>query len=430
MMRHAPLSVLYWFRRRPYKPGGDMVALRATVDALRAFDVRATISDDPHIALDSYDIAHLYNLCDPYSATDYALRALRAHKPLVVTPLYWSHAQYLETYQHATPAQYPEFFLDAPTEDAQARLRATRKREAELLRDAQQLVLSIAAKILILSRGEGELLLKEFGAPREKMQLTFYGVDAKYANGDAARFEQEFGVRGFVFSAARFQHRKNQIGLIRAWREENIPLVLAGPISEPAYWELCKREASANVHFVGALTPAQIADAGAAARVHVMASWWEEVGLAALEAGLAGCNLVMTQNGPAREYFGDDVVLCDPARPDSIRAAIQIALEHPRTTQLAEKIRAQFTWERSAQATREAYDEILAQRHEPNIHWDALQQLAIRMAENYDELERENSKLQQGKRDLETWALEMQARLQQPPSLRAALRGAVKKSNG
>ncbi len=436
-MTRRPLSVLFWFRRRPHERGGDWVALEATLDALREFNVHGIISDDPACDLAPYDLVHLYNLCDPYSATDYTLRATRAHKPILVTPVYWSHAQYLAACENESPATYPELFLSAHTPEAQARLRATRRRETELVHDAQQFVFNAAQKILILSNGEGEILRDEFAVPREKLHLTYYGVNTNYQRGDAERFAREFQLRDFVFCAARFEDRKNQIGIIRAWRDEKIPLVLAGPAPDPRYLALCKSEATPNVHFVGSLSPTQIADAGAAARVHVLASWWEEVGLAAMEAGLAGCNLVMTQNGPGREYFGDDCVGCNPADANSIRSAIRAALERPRALQLAQKIRGQFSWEQSAAATRDAYDAVLASGETPVIDSDALQRVTIRIAEQFDFQEREYATLTHhvlheaaAHQDLERWALDMQMRLEQPPSLRAALRGMLQRARG
>lgn len=427
-----PLKVLYWFRRRPAERGGDLVALQATLDALEAFNVQGTISEDPECDLASFELVHLYNLCDPYSATDYLLRAARARKPVVATPVYWSHAQFLNACDTATPATYPELFMGGHTPAQQALVRSIRRREADLLHAEQQLVFNSIAKILVISNGEGEILQREFGVPRSKLQLTYYGVNRMYEHGDAARFEREFGLRDFVFCAARFEERKNHIGVIRAWGKEAAPLVLAGNVMDPRYYELCRREATPNVHFVGNLTPQQIADADAAARVHVLASWWEEMGLSALEAGLAGCNLVMTQNGPGREYFGDDCVVCDPAKPSSIRDAIHAALERPRATHLAKYIREKFTWENSARVTREAYDEVMANNAVPVIDAECLKQVTIRIAEQfhfqeqqYAELVKNSLHAAAARQDLERWALDMQARLQQPPSLRAALRGVL-----
>lgn len=426
MKDHKPLSVLYWFRRRPYARGGDWVGLQATLDALRAFNVQATVSDDPTIDLARYDLIHLYNLCDPYSASDYVLRAVRARKPLVATPLYWSHAQYLAAIENESPETYPELFLTAPTPEARARLRAARRREAELLHDAQQLVFGAAQKVLVLSNGEGSILQEEFGMAPEKLHLTYNGVDPKYQRGDADYFAREFRVRDFVLSAARFEHRKNQVGLIRAWRDESVPLVLAGAVPEPEYFALCRQEATPNIHFVGDLAPAQIADAGAAARVHVLPSWWEEVGLAALEAGLAGCTLVMTQNGPGREYFGDDCLTCDPANPASIREAVHAALARPRAADLAQRILTQFSWERAATATREAYDEALACPLLANIDLDLLSALTIQLAEELHRQERQLTDAVHAHQELERWALDMQSRLRLPPTLGSVVRGWLK----
>jgi glycosyltransferase involved in cell wall biosynthesis len=305
--------------------------------------------------------------------------------------------------------------MGAYTPENQAFLRALRRRITELLHDGQQLVLHAAQKILVISQGEGKILQEEFGVPHDKLQLTYYGVEPKYEQGDAARFEREFGVSDFVYCAARYEERKNHIGIIRAWRDEKVPLVLAGPVPDPRYFDLCRGEATSNVHFVGALTPAQIADAAAAAKVHVLASWWEEMGLAAMEAGLAGCNLVMTQNGPGREYFGDDCFSVDPADPASIRAGIQAALARPRATHLAQKIREQFTWEDSARATREAYDEVLESGAVPHIDPEALMKVAIRMSEEYILMEQHQT-------GLSVWAHDMERRLKQPPSVQVALR--------
>ena len=57
-----------------------------------------------------------------------------------------------------------------------------------------------------------------------------------------------------------------------------------------------------------------LASAYAAARVFALPSWFETPGLAALEAGLAGCAVAITPYGSTRDYFGDLRAVC-PARP-------------------------------------------------------------------------------------------------------------------
>ena len=65
-----------------------------------------------------------------------------------------------------------------------------------------------------------------------------------------------------------------------------------------------------------------LASAYAAARVLALPSWFETPGLAALEAALAGCAVVVTPFGCTREYFGDRVEYARPDRPAEIGRAI------------------------------------------------------------------------------------------------------------
>lgn len=354
------MRVLFWIRRRTALPGGDLVALENTIAALQRLKVECDISDDPARDLAPYTLVHLYNLADPTVAVEYVARAHDAQKPLVVTPIYWSHAHWLETRAQATSPTHPEFFLGALDAATRALSENVLQQQEQLARAVHQLVCAAAARIFLLSDAEGEQLAREFCAAPEKFRRAPMGADPQFANGDAARFTENFHLRDFVLSAARIEERKNTIGVIRAWRDETIPLAFAGNAPDAGYLELCKREAGANVHFLGSLTPSQLADAYAAARVHILASWWEEASIAALEAGMAGCNLVLSENSSAREYFGDGCWICNPAEPDSIHAALRAAYDAPRQENLPRHLREHFTWERTAHVLRDAYAEISA----------------------------------------------------------------------
>lgn len=410
MSAATPIRVLFWIRRRSAPRGGDLVALEHTIGALRARNVVCDISDDPAHDLAPYTLVHLYNLTDANVDVEYVSRAVNAGKPLVTTPIYWSHAQWFQARLHATPTEHPEFFLGNLTPEQ--RTLSQRILELSEARScaAHHLVCEAAARIFVLSRGESNVLAREFHVPREKMRVSYYGVDPSFASGDAERFIAAHGLRDFILCAARIEERKNTTGIIRAWRDETMPLVFAGHASDPLYLELCKREAGPNVHFIGSLAPSALADAYAAAHVHVMASWWEEVGLSALEAGLAGCNLVMTQNGPAHEYVGDAAFVCDPGNLASIRAAMRAAYDAPRQTHLRDEFLRRFTWENSVTEIYNAYSEIAANpaRFQPRVSAAAWQQVSEPMAELLHLREEYLHVLETRARETAAWAHELE----------------------
>lgn len=408
----AAIKVLFWFRRRPETRGGDWVALKQYMSALRAAGVECEVSDDPAHDTAPYDVVHIYNLCDPYLTLEYITRAAAAGKPIAVTPIYWSHAEWLAARAAATPETRPEFFLGDIAPEAWQTVRHVQTREHELFMQVHQAAVRAAVVVFSLSEMESCELERDFGVLHNALCVTHYGIDAFFAHGDGGRFSKEFGVEDFVFSAARIEERKNTIGLVRAWRGEKIPLVLAGRAPEERYLQLCRAEADSNVHFLGAIAPEQVADGNAAARVHVMASWWEEMGLAALEAGVAGCNLVMTQNGPGREYFGDACFSCDPADPASIRDAIHKAYDAPRVPDLPQRLSKEFTWARAAEITKAAYERTLqAGKSAPLPDANALAEIAARLAEIVHLKQEAYAELETHTRQQEKWARELEATL-------------------
>jgi glycosyltransferase involved in cell wall biosynthesis len=168
---------------------------------------------------------------------------------------------------------------------------------------------------------------------------------------------------GAVLCVARFEGRKCQLDLVRAMRDLPWPLVLAGQPSpnHMQYYEQVKSEAGANAHLLGQLPHDKLPALYKAARVHCLVSWMETTGLSSLEAAVMGCNLVITDKGDTRDYFGDHAFYCEPGSVESIRQAIVRAYEAPPPTALVELIRREFNWDATAARTIEGYE--LALRH-------------------------------------------------------------------
>ncbi len=404
------VKVLY--RTRPHAPsdgGGDYLQLQRTLAPLQQLGVETVVSNDPALDLTPFDLVHLYGLGDARGLPRTLSQARAYGKRIVTTPIYWRHDALIAARKQ--PARYPEYALDALPTDAQARIRRVQQLEEELYDRAQKWALDFSEVVLPQSKAEGMQLTENFGVAPEKIRVAPNAAEASYATGNAERFFRRYGVRDFVLCIARFQAYKNQMNLLRAWKGEPTPLVLVGTPADTGYFEWCKKTASANVIFAGVLSPAEVADACAAAKVHVLTSWYEVVGMAALEAALAGCNIVMTQESPAREYLGDACFLCDPDSPASIRGAIRAALDAPRSDAPARQVRERVSWQTTAQITADAYVECLAH---PAQVWDEryraqLEQFTATLSELdalhqpwFDEMERELSKQQAWEQSLRT----------------------------
>ncbi len=101
-----------------------------------------------------------------------------------------------------------------------------------------------------------------------------------------------------------------------------------------------------------------LASAYAAARVFALPSWFETPGLAALEAALAGCSVVITPFGSTRDYFGGLVSYARPDRPEEIRRSLKTCWDDGPDPRLAPWVATHYLWPNVAQITAEVYDQV------------------------------------------------------------------------
>ena len=117
-----------------------------------------------------------------------------------------------------------------------------------------------------------------------------------------------------VLCVARIEGIKNQYNLIRALNNTPYKLLLIGDAApnQKKYYRQCKKIAAANISFINYLPQEQLVHYYAAAKVHVLPSWFEVCGLSSLEAAAMGCRVVITDNGYARSYFKECSFLLRP----------------------------------------------------------------------------------------------------------------------
>jgi glycosyltransferase involved in cell wall biosynthesis len=184
---------------------------------------------------------------------------------------------------------------------------------------------------------------------------------------DPGPFVTRHGLRDFVLQVGRIEVAKNQLLLAYALRDLGVPLVLIGKPLQGGYLDWCRRYGPRSLRVLPYLPDDELASAYAAARVHALPSWGENCGLVSLEAALADCNLVVSTAGFELEHFRDLAYYCDAADVASIRKAVLAALANydrdaPRRLRLKRLILQEYTWERAAELTHQAYVRVLEQR--------------------------------------------------------------------
>gem|GEM_PF-225367 len=336
------------------RPGGDVLQLEEVQRALRGQGVTVDLSAQESPDLGPYDLVHTINLDRPEEAYRHCLNALAQGRPIALSPVHTDMSEFMEwgdpDYWHLPdPAEgAPEPRPAPPQDPIEERRRALRHLQ-------RQLVVDWATVYLPNAQSDAEYLSRTFGMDLTRTVVVPHGVRGMFFEARPERFVARYGLRDFVMCAGRVETRKNQLGLVAALRGTGISLVIVGQANPEEYRELCRRYADERVVFLDALPQEELASAYAAAKVHALPSWFEVPGLVSLEAAAAGCNVVSTDRGSARDYLGDMAWYCNPRDIGSIRAAVLAAYEAPRSERLREHIRHSFTWERAAERTLEGY---------------------------------------------------------------------------
>jgi glycosyltransferase involved in cell wall biosynthesis len=344
--RRSPHVVFYTAPWAMQHPGGGEVQLLKTAEFLGELGVRVRLFDPWNDRLCQADWLHLFGTLP--ECLEMARHAKRCGVRVALSPVSW----------------YDPWVNWRLESGLLRKLRAvvgwSVRRAFPQLPSWRRELIQLADVLLPNSQAEAIQLRRLFGADPSRIKVVPNGVDGRFDDGDAELFHSHFGVSDFVLLPGRIEPRKNQLGVIHALWGSGIPLVILGDPhpNYPNYVHECIHAADPGVTFIGRLEHDSplMAAAYAAARVVVLASWFETPGLAALEGALAGANIVVTERGSAREYFGDAAYYVQPQDLSGIRATVREAFVQPRQSRLRGVVQRQFLWEHVARQSLAAYE--------------------------------------------------------------------------
>jgi glycosyltransferase involved in cell wall biosynthesis len=193
-------------------------------------------------------------------------------------------------------------------------------------------------------RDLGEL----YRVPEERITVTPHGIDPAFGPGG----EDDAG--GYLLFVGAIQARKNPLAAAEAAAEVGLPLVVAGPEREPA---LARELRLRGADLRGYVEKDELARLYRGAAALVLPSRYEGFGLPVLEAMACGTPVVVNPDPALQEVAGDAAVYADPG---DLAAAIRRAIDERGRLVAGGLVRAaQFSWDKTARLTLEAYRKAL-----------------------------------------------------------------------
>jgi len=352
-------------------PGGDTIQILKTKECLNKIGIEVNISTELEPDVGGYDLVHLFNLIRPQEVYLQARNAKKHNKKVVLSPIYADYTEYDKKGRHGFTHMIFKNLSTGQIEYLKVLARAIKNKE--LHKGTVTLLLNgylkLQKKIIYMT----DMLLPNSNSEIGRIKRTFdlksldyivvpNAVDINKFDFEKTNIDKE--IKNFtdcVLCVARIEGIKSQLNLVKAVKGLPLKLILIG---KPApnhlkYYQKVKKEADNNVIILDYISHEKLPQYFKIAKVHALPSWFETTGLSSLEAGVMGCNLVISDKGDTREYFKDFAYYCDPESVKSIREAVIQAYENPINPKLKEHIMKNFNWDKTAEKTSEAYQKVL-----------------------------------------------------------------------
>lgn len=231
-----------------------------------------------------------------------------------------------------------------------------------------------ADQVISISECTRRDLLKRYRIDPARVHVVHHaraqgGEEIRVNGGLIGAVRNRFGIgeRPYILIVGTIEPRKNHLRLVHAFesmpeRFGNVRLVIAGGRgwrAEPILEGIESSPARERIHLVGSVSSEELMALYAGAKIFAFPSNYEGFGLPLLEAMAAGVPVLTSNVSSLPEVAGDAAHFVDPDSVDSIRSGLEVLLaDAGLREQLIARGRArerEFTWRRTAEATRDVY---------------------------------------------------------------------------
>jgi glycosyltransferase involved in cell wall biosynthesis len=347
-------------------PGGDSVQLYSTAKYLRLIGVEVDVYlSNELIIYEKYDIIHFFNIIRP---DDILSHINKTTLPFVISTIFVDYSEFERLNRKGLQGIVTRNFNGDNLEYLKAIARYFLN--GDKIQSRYYLINGHKASINYVSLKAHALLPNSHSEYKRFIdKYDSNGVYWKIPNAiDLSIFDdfvapnEEF--RNHIICVGRIEGRKNQLNLLRALTQTDYKVTLIGQQSpnHKGYYEECLKiiESNPNFRIINHINHKDLSSIYKAAKVHVLASWFETTGLSSLEAAAMGCSIVVTRKGDTEEYFEDMAFYCDPSSISSIRTQVDAAYASEFNVALKDKIHNEYTWAKAAEHTYTAYRSALS----------------------------------------------------------------------
>ena len=343
---------------------GDRIHFFSLLHYLKKQGIDVSYSLSSHTCLKEYDLIHLFNITQGDTYFQF-INAKKQKKPVVLTPIHipkiyynYSTKDKIKNCVKRNKALRPVFnFLKYPL-SPHKRKSKNLEYNTELIEKAKKDLIKGVDLLLPGSVSEAKKITHLYGK-NKNIFVVQPGIENLFHQASSDLFTNKFGLKDFIISVGNIIPLKNQLNLIKALRDSNIPVVFIGAMGKNnQYNKLFKRNLSKNIIYLGKLNREMVASAFASARVGILISYSETTGRVNLEAGAAGAAVVCSDIPVNREYMKNYAYYCNPDSIKSIRNQVLKAFNDGPVNGTQQFIRENYTLEKYAEKVISAYEKL------------------------------------------------------------------------